>query len=332
MQNDGRQLLDQLEHFVNSVVQSAPRERSEDQLAERLDVLERIVELLRIRTGRLENRVRMQTLIQSGIALSSQEDGGFAVQVGGSDAIAGTRGWCAANERHQTDLQRPLLLYLLHFHDTGGRIESLLRSFVAAIRHDLHPLDFETTGTGVTRVVTTTRSAARVLRLYGLLTDSDRTAYRTWELSVLGLLVATRLREERATLELQERNLAHSYAGRFSGSEAPSEDVMRIVREFRRVDRVAGTLQRLCEPNQDVFTSFDVVVNIVASYCESLDNQFEERSRDRLPLDEAKQKREANEMLSLISDAVPPGLLTEDVRKSLALEELLESARPTNEP
>jgi hypothetical protein len=43
--------------------------------------------------------------------------------------------------------------------------------------------------------MTTTRSAARAMRLHGLLTDSDRTAYKTWELSVLGLLVGAVLLE-----------------------------------------------------------------------------------------------------------------------------------------
>jgi len=55
-------------------------------------------------------------------------------------------------------------------------------------------IDFERTATGVLRIETTVRFAARSLRQCGLLQYTSQEAFKTWRLSLLGILAADNVR------------------------------------------------------------------------------------------------------------------------------------------
>jgi hypothetical protein len=201
-------MLAALESFVEDVVRiRGLGEPDAGDLARKVDVLERVVELMRLRSGVMENRLRMEELLGRGLQVSRGGDGAVRLLVGGG-AVTGRAGWRSRGGRTQTEMQVPLILYLLITYRSPRTINNLLVDFLSEARAWLSPSDVETTRTGVMRAMTTTRSAARALRLHGLLTDSDRTAYKTWELSVLGLLVGALLLERFGpTLDMNARAL-----------------------------------------------------------------------------------------------------------------------------
>ncbi len=323
---DGPQVLQRLEHFIDAVVQLHPERPSDRALAERLDALERVIELLRLKTGKLRNDISMESLLERGISASRDGDGSWSLKIGGHESPRMTVGWPSWKERHQTELQRPLVLFLLHFHRTGGKIDELIARFVHALRTQLSPRDVERTRTGVTRVETTTRFAAQALRNFGLLTESPRTAYKTWELSVLGLIVAAELHTRTRRLEVPSRERPRVGWRTMPASDDLDRELADVTRRYREATRVKEALLRLCGPDRHVFDTFDLVVQAIAAHCTRLDDMWraDEGQRKRSK-DAAAIRREADEMLMAVEASVAPGLFTEDLRRKFALDELLGS-------
>ena len=314
------ELLSALEAFVDDVVDLGPPDRRDaDRLRAKLDVLERVVELLRLRTGWNGRRVLTRELLAGGMTVEPDHRGRAVLRLGRSAACRLTASWPAPSERRQSELHVPLLLYLLEYHRDGTRIADLLVEFVNLIREHLSPEDVETTGTGVTRIMTTTRAAARTLRAYGLLTDSDRVAYRTWELSVFGILVAVRLRERKMTLALPRRSLRFNDAtGPHGASWVLADVVSRVVGELADPARVAETLQRVCRPNIDVLDSFQPAIDAVSAFCQRLAESDE--AKDPYP---AELMQQARAMTDAVAAVVPPAVLADDIAKHFAIQELL---------
>lgn len=96
-------------------------------------------------------------------------------------------------------LQSPLLIFLLLHHRARFQVLEIITLFIGEIRGSLTFLDFKKTQTGVTRCFTNTRFAATKLRDFGLLKFTRREAFKTWELSLPGLLVAAQLYQDRQT-------------------------------------------------------------------------------------------------------------------------------------
>lgn len=84
----------------------------------------------------------------------------------------------------------PLLDYLYTHPGNGRRVLHVIRDFVRYYHQHLLPGDFVRTLTGVVRVETTLRDAARILRWCGLLQYTHREKQKTWRLSLLGILAA----------------------------------------------------------------------------------------------------------------------------------------------
>lgn len=316
---EDKTLLTRLEAFVDAAVDLDGFGSPGDPLRAKLDVLERVVELLRIRSGWGTRRVRVGELLDAGIAVEVHQFGNAALHIGHGDRKA-MWDWPVVSERKEMELQAALLVYLLHYHRAGTRIGSLLAEFANLIRDQLSPADAETTETGVTRIMTTIRSAARTLRLYGLLTESQRVAYRTWELSVFGILVAVRLHESGQRLTLPERRPFRHSPGPSGAQFVLADRVMATVRELSAPGAVVSTLERVCEPNIDVFDSFGPVIDTVRDFCEQI---------DRLGGAEKPQigvlRKQAEAMMKAVADAVPPAVLAEDLAKHFALEGVIAS-------
>ena len=94
-------------------------------------------------------------------------------------------------------LQSPLLIFLLLHHRARFQVLEIIQLFIGEIRGSLTFLYFKRTQTGVTRCFTNTRFAATKLRDFGLLKFTRREAFKTWELSLPGLLVAAQLYQSR---------------------------------------------------------------------------------------------------------------------------------------
>lgn len=310
-------LLTALETFVHEVVDLGPLEGRDDPLRTKLDVLERIVELLRIRSGWSTRRVRIHELLNAGIAVEEDLFGNLTLRVGRGDRRA-MWNWPVVHDHKERELQVPLLIYMLYYHRAGTRIGDLLVEFANLIRDQLAPGDAESTETGVTRIMTTIRDAAATLRYWGLLTDSPKLKHRRWELSVFGILVAVRLYERGYRLELPRRWPDNTWPPPRGGGFLLAQPVREIVRELSDPTVVANTFMRICGPNCAVFDTFGPAIDAVLDYCEYLARLGDEK---RPPIGVLRLRAEA--MMKAVSDVVPPSALAEDLAKHFAIEELL---------
>ena len=87
-------------------------------------------------------------------------------------------------------LMLPLLDYLYTHPGKGRPVLSIIRAFVREYFPQCRPRDFQRTATGVLRIETNVRFAAHKLRKIGLLQFSEVEAFKTWRLSLLGILAA----------------------------------------------------------------------------------------------------------------------------------------------
>lgn len=310
----GNPLLTALEAFVDEVVDVGPScRRGDDPLRAKLDVLERIIELMRIQAGWNTRRVLVRDLMNAGISVERDLLGNARLYVGRGPEVP-IREWPAPTERKQSELHVPLLLYMLEHRRVGTRIGELLVDFVNTIRHHLSPADVETTETGVTRIMTTTRVAARTLRKHGLLTESSRVAYRTWELSVFGILAAFRLREWDFKLELPSRSMRYSEeTGPHGASDLLAEPLSKVVQELSDPAEVVATFQRICRPKIDVVESFRLALEAVSLFYE---RRGTTGKGERPSL--AELREEAQAVMKAVAEVVPPEMLADDIAKQLA--------------
>lgn len=318
--NDRSRLFADLVAFVDDAVRlEGESTRTPVGISRKLDVLQRVVELLRLQDGVMENRLPMRDLLASGIEVSPWASGALRLSVGVGPTFDKDSGRPAPGGRTQGELQVPLIRYLLRGYWAPRRINDLLVEFLGEIRPWLSTDDVESTRTGVMRVMTTTRSAARSLRLHGLLTDSARTAHKTWELSVLGLLVGAILHERAGqTPEVASRTLPQVTSGPFGGDTFLAQPVAEVLGLLRDPREVSAALQRICVPDRDVFATFDQAVNIMVSFTSGLESQRDGRHP------EPHERREvAQAMMEALRVAVPPAALGRDLATHFAFEELL---------
>jgi hypothetical protein len=322
-------LIDNAERLVQQLVALECDTLAAGGLATRLDVLERLVELLRLRSGRLENSLSMDELLQRNVEVwVNEQTGAMRVSVGlpRTMRIAG-----ATDYRRHPDLHVALLLFLLHAGRPDSRIGEDLNQFILAVQKGLSPSDLETTKTGVLRIATTTRDAARALRQHGLLRDVDETRGRTWALSLLGMLAASELTKQHDALNLPPS------IGQGDGHHQPgarkrlAADVEAVVRSFAHPDSVRSALSLLVDPDKNVFTSFDVVAQTLANYCSGLEQRWRAMDERRKVQSERDLKREADAMLHSVEAAIIPSRLVVDLNKSLSMRQLLGGDTEPNE-
>jgi hypothetical protein len=223
-----------------------------------------------------------------------------------------------AEERGQVELQVPLMLYLLQTHGRVRRINDLITDFVESLKDELSPADVETTRTGVTRVVTTTRSTARALRIHGLLTSSERSSYKSWELSVLGLLVAAILQEQGTDMKLRARCLRTQDGGPFGMSNALAEPVAHVLGDLAAPDVVGARLRAILGPNQDVLDSFEQAGMLIAQFCARLKREDQVGHTDWHA-----QRWATKAFLGELGTVLTPSQLGDDLLKNQALKGLL---------
>ncbi len=215
-------------------------------------------------------------------------------------------------------LQPPLLLFLLMHHRERFPVFDIIRLFIEKVRDRLEYLDFKKTKTGVTRCFTNARFAANVLRAYGLLKFTEREAYKTWELSLTGFLVAADIYQKRCTARTPWTVPAHEKL--FNYDLLP--EIRQACDAIQSYDQFVQRLASLCRPDAKVFTTFEPALikayALLPGYWATLNNpginqkERQKASRDLVKkleseaiseqfYDEFSQCLQINEMLSRIS-------------------------------
>ena len=210
-----------------------------ENLRDKLDILERAVESLRIERRWIENPLPLEIFIQ-GHARKDRSALRYYFPAGHDSLGSGTPA---------IQLQPMLLLFLLIYHRSSYKIYDIINGLIHKMWNQLGFLDFQKTQTGVTRCFTNTRFAAHTLRDYGLLKFTRKEAYKTWVLSLPGFLVASKVLEESGgVLELPE-----------VGKEKHFDLHRKILTawiDLRTYDAMVERLAYICEPNTQVFTTF----------------------------------------------------------------------------
>jgi hypothetical protein len=312
-------LLDQTESLIQQLVGLQSEDLARGGLATRLDVLERVIELLRLRSGRIENTMSVNDLLHREVEVFVNAETGALWLSVGTDFR--DRRIAEVYRRHP-DLHVALLLFLLHSGREESRIGDDLYHFIISVKNGLHPSDVETTRTGVVRIATTTRDAARALRQHGLLRDIDETRGRRWELSVLGVLVASELTGKHPELRLPERHDQGDGYGQIWALKRLAPDVEEVVRRFAHPTEVRRALSELVDPDKDVVISFDVVAQTLAHYCAGLEDRWRAMDSRGKVKGARDLQAEADAMLRAVSAAIIPSRFALEVNKSLSMRQL----------
>lgn len=108
-------------------------------------------------------------------------------------------------------------------------------------------MDFKKTRTGVLRCFTNTRFAALTLRDYGLLRFTKKEAYKTWVLSLPGILVASKGMEEKNwDIPAFKRELYFDL----------HSDIRNAFNELKTYDKFVQRLASVCKPDTKIFYDF----------------------------------------------------------------------------
>lgn len=152
--------------------------------------------------------------------------------------------------------QVPLLNFLLAHNHQNTRVIEVIDQFVAKVWNQLQPLDFKQTKTGATRCYTNVRFAASVLRSYGLLRFTQREAFKTWKLTLPGILVAAQVSGARPIGESP-----------WTIKKRPPKDGFDLAIEIDEAwngiaeyPAFLNCLEGICKPDASVFKSFTKVL------------------------------------------------------------------------
>lgn len=210
----------------------------QDKLELKIDLIEKIIELVKIKNKHIDNNLPIEYLLQGALTINKE-----SIHFYGSsqtlDLGSGTK---------PILLQPKLLLFLLYRHDRGYyEIYSIIEDFIKTIWDSLEPLDFKKTKTGVFRCFTNTRFAANTLRKYGLLKYTRKQAYKTWILSLPGLIVASKLMENPDwSLSIIEKD--------WSCELHP--DIRHAFKDLKNYEAFVKRMMTICKEKHDAFEEF----------------------------------------------------------------------------
>ena len=211
-------------------------------IAAKVDFLQRAIELWRFHECKDQNGVEFEDFVQTEMLVEGDKLR-FDVPKRLGSLGSGTSA---------VQLQPRLLTFLLLYHREQFEILQIIEKFIEKIRPQLTILDFKKTKTGTTRCYTNTRVAATTLRSFGFLRFTHKEAFKTWVLSLPGLLVASRVLENPSNWN--ERP-PHDRKGHFVH---PS--ILNAQAALSTYDQFVRQLQFVCEPNVEVFKTFDEVL------------------------------------------------------------------------
>ena len=216
-----------------------------DATDQKIGLLERLIERWRIDRHKLENPVTFEEFAYRPWTM----DGG-KIHFHGSSVRQPDVGTGVPPIRYQ----RTLLVYLLLHHQGKTRripVLDIIRSFIADVRDHLSTEDFKKTETGVFRCFTNTRFAANKLREYGLLKYSRHEAFKTWTLSLPGIIVAAE------ALKQPDWKIPVIQNQGLFGLDPLILSASSSVKDF---PAVVAALSAICAPNVKIFETFEGVL------------------------------------------------------------------------
>lgn len=237
-------------------------------MALRIDLLERILELLRSDEKHFENTLDFERFIQGSIFVGSD----------GLHYVFSENSQLLGSGTPPIQLQTKLLMFLLLHHRSAYRVFDIIDDFIRTIGGQLEHLDFKKTRTGVTRCFTNTRFAANTLRDYGFIKFTHKEAYKTWVLSLPGFLVASKVIADGNWVLPPHHKV-------FSSDLHP--DIHKAYEELKTYDQFVERLEVVCNPNVKVFKTFEPILH----HAYSLMNPYWLALKDeKLTLKERKKK------------------------------------------
>lgn len=248
------------------------RTNVESEISFRIDLVERVLELLRSEQKHFENRLDFERFVQGSISIDAN---GLNYHFPETTQLLGSG-------TPPIRLQTKLLMYLLLHHRSAYRVFDIIDNFIKTIWGQLDPLDFKKTRTGVTRCFTNTRFAANTLRDYGFIKFTHKEAYKTWVLSLPGFLVASKV--------VADGNWGlPPYMRVFSSDLHP--DIHDAHKELSTYDQFVKRLAAVCEPDVQVFETFGPILkkahSLMGQYWYAIKNEkmtLKERKKKSLEL------------------------------------------------
>lgn len=244
----------------------------EAEISLRIDLIERILELLRSEQKHFENRLAFERFVQGSISIDAN---GLNYHFPETTQLLGSG-------TPPIKLQTKLLMFLLLHHGSAYRVFDIIDNFIRTIWGQLDPLDFKKTRTGVTRCFTNTRFAANTLRDYGFIKFTHEEAYKTWVLSLPGFLVASRV--------VADGNWVLPPFMKIYASDL-HPDIHNAHEELKTYDQFVERLAAVCEPDVEVFETFGPILklsySLMGQYWHAIKNEkmtLKERKKKSLEL------------------------------------------------
>jgi len=178
---------EELEHaraIIDSLIEITPDQPKRwDQitLTQKLNRLSELIDALRFDGGLLDDEHHLTTFRPKQLFADPSTGKIHFVDGGSSEGL---------EPYASKKLVLPLLDYLATHPGKGRPVLSIIRSFVREYLPRCHIRDFQRTATGVIRIETNLRFAAAELRRMGLLQYTQVEAFKTWRLSLIGILAA----------------------------------------------------------------------------------------------------------------------------------------------
>lgn len=238
--------LKELELFIDSIVDAHGYGQKEIDSHLKIDLFRRALDQLSVSNKRIENGIRFEEAIQTTFEVKDSKLH-FYYPEKRAQLGSGT---------HPIRLQPKLLQYLLIHHEESNQVYDIIERFIFQVWDDLSDLDFKQTKTGVTRCFTNTRFAANTLRNYGLLKFTQKEAFKTWELSLPGFVVAAKIfKDNDWKLEKVEQKLGNSI----------NPAITKAWTEIIDFPSFVQTLTSICDGGHQFFNTFGSLLH--KCYC-----------------------------------------------------------------
>jgi len=235
-------MLTELEIYLDQIIDLHGYSNKGEEKHLKIDLLRRLLDQLAVKNKLLENSVTYE----EGIQTSHQIVNGkihISYPILRSQSGSGT---------HPIRLQPKLLQYLLIHHKENHQVLNIIENFIKQVWDELSILDFKRTKTGVTRCFTNTRFAANTLRNYGLLKFTQKEAFKTWELSLPGFIVAAKIfKENDWVLDKVEQKIGNNINPAIVNAWTDIKDFKAFVE----------TLESICGSGMDFYDSFGDFLN-----------------------------------------------------------------------
>ena len=215
----------------------------EPTLSHKIALLSLVLEELKHERQMPEDLVGFETYVQCEI-LADKDNISITTPIFAKDLGTGTA---------PIRLQSPLLVFLLLHHGNRFRVSEIVEHFVAKVRPHLTYLDFKKTKSGSARCFANSRLAAHTLRNYGLLKYTWQDGYKSWQLSLAGVLAAADIFKRRSP-EPNQWNIPPHFK-EFQFDLRP--EVRRACDDLKTYEAFIGRLASICRPDATVFKTHE---------------------------------------------------------------------------